>query len=257
MSYLNQFIHRCNNNLKLQSAEVDKANIYLSKRGINRDSIALHKIGYCLNNEKISNEIKFYGKDIKENDEGYSYFIKGRLVIPIYTEFGRVVGFATRKPTSEPGNTWWNCPFKKGNHLFLLDKARRVIFDNNKIYLVEGYIDALVLQQAGLKSTVSLMGKMMSPRKVGLIARYCDNVCICLDVDKNQAGQNAQTKIIHDLRKFDFCESISVIEGLPIGIDPDEYVIKNGLKDLLALERKLSDSEIMKIYRKVETSEKP
>lgn len=256
MAHLNQFIHRCNNNLNLRTSEVDRANIYLRNRGINSNSIKEHKIGYCPRDEEIPNEIKFYGKEIKENDEGYSYFIQGRLIVPIYGEFGKAVGFATRKPSTESDNSWWNCPFKKGNHLFLLDKSRKDIFNNNKIYLVEGYMDALILHQAGLRGTVCLMGTKMSPRKVGLIARYCDNVCICLDVDENKAGQNAQKKIIHDLRKFDFCESISVIEGLPIGMDPDEYVIKNGLKDLLAMEKKMSDAEIMKIYKEVEADER-
>jgi len=257
MSHLNQFIQHCHNNLNLRNTEVDRANIYLREtRGINKDSIRLHKIGYCLKDDEIPNEIKFYGKEVKEGDDGYSYFITGRLIVPVYDEFGKAVGFATRKPTTEPGNSWWNCPFKKGNHLFLLDKSRQDIFKGNKIYLVEGYVDALVLHQYGLKGTVSLMGTKLSPRKVGLIARYCDNVCICLDVDENKAGQNAQKKIIHDLRNFDFCESISVIEGLPTGVDPDDYVIKNGLKDLLAMERKLSESEIIKIYKEVEADER-
>jgi len=255
MSYLNQFIQSCHANLDLKTSELDRANIYLYDRGLNKDSIQNNKIGYCPRNFEIPEEIKFIGKTAK-GDNGFSYCINNRIIVPIHGEFGTIVGFATRKPSFESGNTWWNTPFKKSNHLFLLDRARKHIFEKNKIYIVEGYMDALILQQYGLKETVALMGTIMSQRKVGLIARYCDNVCLCLDVDNNKAGQNAQKKIIHTLRKFDFCESISIIENLPIGMDPDNYVIKNGLQEFLSMERKLSIAEINKTYKEVEASEK-
>ena len=72
-----------------------------------------------------------------------------------------------------------------------------------------------------------------------------------MDADKNEAGQKAQSKIIYELRKFDFCENISVIEGLPIGKDPDEFVCEHGLSEFLKLERQLSDSEVFAICKEV------
>ena len=150
---------------------------------------------------------------------------------------------------SEAGNTWWNCPFKKGHHLFLLDKARKDIYSNNKIYLVEGYIDALVLSQEGLNNVVGLMGVTISSRKLGLIVRYCNNICLCMDVDKNQAGQKAQDKAICTLDKFDICESISILDNMPVGKDPDEFVLENGLKGFLNKERILTGAEILEIQK--------
>jgi len=257
MSYLNQFVQQCHDNLlNSRTSEVLNAKSYLVKeRKITEKSISLHNIGYCDNNWKIPDEIAFYGKtkeEIQGNDSrGMSYFIRGRIVLPIYSEFGLIVGLATRKPSSLPGNTWWNIsrPFYKGNHLFLLDKSRKDIFDNNKIYLVEGYIDAIILNQEGLKGVVALMGINLSPRQVGLLARYCSNICLCLDVDKNQSGQKAKNKAIYSLKKFDFHESISAVEGLPVGEDPDVFTLKNGLSELLKLEKIMTVSEINKIYK--------
>ena len=256
MSHLNQFILSCHNYLLHgKNAEVEEANDYLSKRNIKKESILTHNIGYCGYRERVPEKIAYYGKDEDKIDGkgGYSYFIKGRIIVPIYSEFGVAVGFATRKPSFEPGNTWWNIsrPFHKGNHLFLLDKARQHVFKNNKIYLVEGYIDAILLYQEGLKGIVGLMGINLSPRQVGLLARYCSNICICLDVDKNNSGQKAQNKVIYSLKKFDFYESISVIQGLPVGEDPDVFVTKNGLPELLKMEQIMTDVEINKIYRKI------
>jgi DNA primase len=179
-------------------------------------------------------------------------------VVPIYSEFGEAVGLATRKPSTAPGNSWWNmpAPFKKGNYLFMLDKARKAIFAKNKAYIVEGYMDALIPNQAGLDNVVSIMGTATTLRRIGLLARYCNNVCICMDADENKAGQNAQDLAVSLLRRFDFCESISVIMGLPIGVDPDEYVMEYGLNKFLSLEKTLSASEIRKICKEVESRQR-
>ena len=265
MSHLNQFVRQCHNNLlNSKTSEVIGARDYLTKiRNIKQESILLHSIGYCGYKDVVPHEIAFYGKEeqninVNGNRNGYSYFIRGKIIVPIYSEFGTIVGFATRKPSTEPGNTWWNLsrPFYKGNHLFLLDKARKYIFESNKVYIVEGYIDAILLFQEGLKNINALMGINLSPRQVGLIARYCSDICFCLDVDKNNSGQRAKDKAIYSLKKFDFYESISTIEGLPVGEDPDVFVTKNGVGELLAKERVLKDSEIIKIYREVLTQTK-
>ncbi|MFA5314042.1 MAG: toprim domain-containing protein, partial [Methanomassiliicoccales archaeon] len=203
--------------------------------------------------EKIPSVIKSFGKENEDSQYDMSYYIKGRIILPIYSEFGELVAFATRKPSASPGNSWWNLPFKKSHYVFLLDKTRKYIFDSNKVYIVEGYMDAILLQQAGIRNVVSIMGTALTLRKIGLIARYCNNVCICMDADKNNAGQIAQSSSVCLFRKVDFCESISVIDGLPVGVDPDEYVIENGTDKFLAMEKTLTQAEIRKICSDVES----
>jgi len=256
MSHLDQFIAKCHNRLiQDKDDDIEAARQYLDSRHVSNESIVRHKIGYCSRKELIPPEIAFYGKDVNDlqsDDRGHAFFIKNRLVVPVYSEFGTSVGFATRKPSSDPGNTWWNLPkpFHKGTHLFLLNLCRQEIFKKNKIYLVEGYFDGILLMQEGLKAVAGLMGTAFSPRKIGLIARYCNNICLCLDADVNQSGQKAQEKAIFALKEFGFCESISVIE-LPLGTDPDVYVREHGLQDFLSKERQLKSSEISSICKKI------
>ena len=256
MPHLNQFIQQCHTNLiSGVGPEIDIAKDYLLReRGIKPETINTHELGYCYSKQDIPNNIAFHGKNLEtlaDKDRGYSYFIQGKIVVPVFSELGKAVGFATRKPSSEPGNTWWNlsAPFCKSEHLFLLDKARKDIFKNNKIYLVEGYMDALILYQEGLTNVVALMGTNLSPRQVGLIARYCSNICLSLDVDENESGQKASGKSIYHLKKFDFYEEISTVDKLPVKKDPDTFVLENGLQEFLKLERVLSSTEITKIYK--------
>ncbi|MEI7943134.1 MAG: hypothetical protein WCH76_08270, partial [Candidatus Riflemargulisbacteria bacterium] len=59
----------------------------------------------------------------------------------------------------------------------------------------------------------------------------------------------AQDKAICVLKKFDVCESISIMDGMPVGIDPDDFVLDKGLKEFLGKERKLTDAEIIEIQK--------
>ena len=260
---LASFINNCHKILiNNQDTNTQKAMHYIADtRRVSKKSIILHQIGYCPFDAKIPKEIQFYGKDlsnIKPNDKGFEYFLHGRVIVPIFSEFGEPVGVATRKPSSEPGNAWWNLarPFRKGDHLFLLDKTRKKIFKNNKIYVVEGYMDGVSLLQEGLNLVCALMGTALTHRKVGLMARYCNNICLCLDIDKNHSGQKAQEKAIYTLSEFGFCDSISVIDHLDIGQDPDEYVAIHGLTDFLDGERILKESEITKICKNIRQQNK-
>ena len=91
----------------------------------------------------------------------------------------------------------------------------------------------------------------MSLRKIGLLARYCNNFCFCLDIDENEAGQRATPKAIAMISQFGFCDKISLLEGLPQGKDPDEFVIENGKEKFLEMEKELSYTEIKEICRNV------
>lgn len=253
-NHLSSFINECHKNMVEDSnEEIKTASDYLEGRQITKESISIHKLGYCYSDTDIPDEIRRYGKDIDSTCD-YSYRICGKLIVPVFSEFGEAVGFATRTPSFEDGHKWWNLPkpFHKGDHLFLMDKARKKAFEDNKIYIVEGYIDAISLYQKGIHNVGALMGTALTIRKIGLISRYCNNVCLCLDQDENQSGQKAQDVSIITLNRFAFCDNLSLVDGLPMKEDPASYLMKHSLQDFLKLERMIKDSEIQKIIKRAQ-----
>jgi len=243
---LQDFCLQCHNILVNESTEeVIGARQYLYERKLNNKTFAVHNIGYCPENLEIPKDVATYGSRKDSDYEiDYSRYIRGKIIVPIYEEFGGVIGFATRKPTFEEGNTWWNIPFSKGSNLFLLHKSKKFVFEQNKIYVVEGYIDALTLYQNGLTNVVCVMGTALTLRHIALISRYCNNVCLCFDVDENNSGQKATCISVALLRKYDFCETLSIIQDLPVGEDPSSYVVQFGLDSFLSKERDLTDKQI-------------
>ena len=113
-------------------------------------------------------------------------------------------------------------------------------------------MDAITLYQHGIKNVCALMGTRLSLRQIGLIARYCNNICMCLDSDNNQAGQKATKKNIENilsLEKLRFCDKISIIDGIPLGTDPDEFICKNGKDAFLSLEKEITQEDIEEIIK--------
>lgn len=165
--------------------------------------------------------------------------LRGRIVVPIFSEFGKLVGFAGRIPdTSVKG--WWNTCFVKSSHLYGFDKARKSIYRTNKAYLFEGYFDRIILNQYGLTNSVGAMGTNLGVRRIGLLARYCDNICICFDTDQNDAGLLGLFRTLADMYAIGIGMQPSTWKlttiHLPVKVDPDEYIEQYGLESFLALE---------------------
>ena len=256
---INEFVKKCHSILvNKESEEVTNAIEYLQVRGLEDSSIVDNNIGYCPLDYEIPDYIKHYGleDDPRRLDVNYSYFIRGKLIVPVYDEFDTCVGLATRKPSFDNGETWWNLPipFYKGKHLFLLNRAKKYIFEENKVYIVEGYMDALYLYQKGIRNIVAIMGTAFTLRKIALMARYCDNACFAFDVDINNAGQDATNKSICQLHNLSLCDTISVIDGMSEGVDPDEYVKEHGVELFLEHEKILTTEDVKNICIKVKES---
>jgi DNA primase catalytic core len=233
------FSKQCQKNLFESDPDCKKALEYLvSERGLLEDYIRSSGVGFCRKRQKVPGEDTWNDEE-KVGLENRN--LKGRLVVPIKAEFGDIVGFAARAPDPE-GGSWWNTKFEKYNHMYLFDLARKHMFDNDKVYIVEGYMDAMLLRQEGLLNVCGIMGTALGYRRIGLIKRYCDNICLCFDSDANEAGQRARDRSVYEISIFKFGR-ISIID-LPEGKDPDEFVIENGLDEFLELERDLTKKEI-------------
>jgi DNA primase len=86
-------------------------------------------------------------------------------------------------------------------------------------------------------------------RHVGLLKRYTNRVCVCLDFDANQSGQRGQADSLLLLAQYGF--SISKID-LPVGVDPDQLLIKEGIVGLKSLERPVTAKDLQEMKEKKE-----
>jgi DNA primase catalytic core len=251
MNALQEFAKTCHERL-MHGEKVNKPRKYLLEtRSLTEQTLIDHGIGYCPWGVDLDPNVRFFGEDLEdENKRDWQYSIWGRIVVPICDEFGNVISLATKKP-AEGKNPWWNLPFIKSHSLFLINKAKKTTFLENRIYVVEGYIDALTLYQNGLHNVVAIMGTALTMRKIAMIARYCNNICFCFDVDENQSGQKASDTSIITVNKYAFCDEIAVIDTIPVGEDPDSFVCKNGLEAYLNHERVLSAKDINRICYRV------
>jgi len=213
---------------------------YLLKRGIDNKTIKTFGLGYSLNSwNGLLNYLKsknFSEEEIekaglivkqKETKRYYDRF-RNRIIFPIISISGKVIGFGGRVlDDSQP--KYLNSPdtevFLKGKNLYGLNTAKKYS-RNNRIILVEGYMDLISLYQSGINYCVASLGTALTPYQAQLLKRYSKEVYICYDSDN--AGINATDKAIEILREEDVNAKIIT---LPKGKDPDEYVKKYGKKD--------------------------
>jgi len=234
MQDIDKFMVQCQDALFWDDPECAMALRYLKdERCLQENHIRSFGVGYCMRSQEVFGRTP---EEVQVNSK-----LRGRIVVPICSEFGRIVAAAGRHPLKSRKG-WWNTPFRKEHYIYLFDSSRRHIFLKNKAYLFEGYMDAMALRAAGLENGCAIMGTTIGYRRIGLLARYCDRICLCFDTDKNNAGLMGQLKSIMDLDMFGF-GSISRIT-MPEGVDPDEFVAANGLKAFESLEQDVSKRDI-------------
>jgi DNA primase len=153
---------------------------------------------------------------------------RGRLMIPIADDFGRIVGFTARllDPAAKEAK-YVNSPetpvFHKGRLLFGLDRAKRALQERRSALLCEGQLDCIRCQSAGLAWAVAPQGTALTEDQARILRRYAEEVVLCFDAD--QAGQeatwrNARTLIVAGLAVK--------AASLPAGEDPDSLIRKQG-----------------------------
>ena len=212
---------------------------YFKERGFREDIIKKFELGYspdvwdALTTAAVSEgyNIQFLeetGLTIrKENEKFYDRF-RGRVMFPIHSFTGRVIGFGGRTlKTDKAVPKYVNSPesdiYHKSNVLYGLSFAKKAIRDLDNCYLVEGYADVLSVHQAGIENVVASSGTSLTVEQIRLIKRFTENITILYDGD--EAGIKAS------LRGLDMIleEGLNVkVVLFPDGDDPDSYVQKFG-----------------------------
>ena len=166
----------------------------------------------------------------RREKEGYYDRYRERVMFPIFSHIGKVIGFGGRiiKP-SENQPKYINSPetqvYHKSSVLYGLYHGKNTIRKKQEVILVEGYTDVLALHQAGLEHAVASSGTALTIDQIKLIKRYAQRVLVLYDADS--AGAKAAQRGIELLLK----QGVTVYGlELPPGEDPDSYVRTNGGK---------------------------
>jgi len=227
-------------------SENDSVKKYAHGRGLTQEILSTFKIGYS--GEYGLNVSLFSGFNQKELIESGVFFhdeknnklidrFKNRLIFPIFDYNNKVIGFGGRALSQNYLAKYINSPetefFKKGFNLYNLNNAKNENKQSGIVFVVEGYMDAISLYQAGFKNVVATLGTAMTESHLNLVWRYFNDPVVCFDGDRS--GQNAAHKISEKLiayMKPNYSLSFLI---LPNGFDPDSFVRKNGRNNFESL----------------------
>jgi DNA primase len=225
-------------NILLNENEGEIGRKYFHQRKIKPQTLRAFGLGYAPSKRDAFIE---YAKDrvdlekalqlglIGKGNEGHLFDkFSGRIIFPIDSPNGRVVGFGGRiLEKNEYAAKYLNSPesiiYIKGKILYGLSYAKDEIRRLNKVIMVEGYMDLISLFQNGIKNVVAVSGTALTEDQVLLLSRYTKNVVLLFDADI--AGVKASMRSIEILLRKDFEIRIA---SLPKGEDPDSYVNQFG-----------------------------
>ena len=189
-----------------------------------------------------------------KNGELIDFFAK-RLMFPIIDKDGAVIGFSGRllesKEAAKYKNTSATSVFNKSEVIFginLLKKLREEKREKNdysgieRIIIVEGQIDVMMMHQFGFTSTVACLGTALTPIHARRLKQFSENIVLLLDGDS--AGQKATMRSIDVLRKGGINVTVA---KLPTGLDPDEFLRTYGKEEM----QKLLDNAVEGISVKI------
>ncbi len=229
-----QYFH----NLILNSPAGEKARRYVASRGLLPKTITDFQLGFSLNSwdalkqylmerDYTDSELLTTGL-IVETDAGKTHDrFRNLLMFPILDARGRTTGFGARVlDDSLPKyiNSPWTAIFDKSSSLYGINLAMAAIRQQNRVVLVEGYMDVITAHQNGLHNVIASMGTSVAEKQVGAIKRLTRNITLALDADA--AGEEAMLRCVGYENSLD--SEITVIV-LPEGKDPDEVIKQDAM----------------------------
>lgn len=211
---------------------------YLKNRNIDRDTIKKFGIGLSVQKLSLTDYLKNKNYSIDKlidvgltNDNGNDIFIN-RIMFPIYDLAGNPVAFSGRiyntKDTSKYINTKETDKFKKGKILYNYHIAKEHLKKNDSVIIMEGQMDVIRASTIGVNNCIATMGTALTRDHKSIIKNMTNNIVLCFDGDS--AGEKATISAIELLE--DTGIDIKVVR-LPNGMDPDEYIIKEGKDSFL------------------------
>ncbi|HEY2012891.1 MAG TPA: DNA primase, partial [Bryobacteraceae bacterium] len=223
-------------NLNGPMGEIARA--YLSKRGVSPATIEQFGLGYSDRSGRALLRI-FEQRDfsaaqledsglVRKRDDGsfYDYF-RHRLMFPIHNESGKIIGFGGRALAPDDNPKYLNSPktpiYEKSHVLYNLHRAKGAIQKDDRVILVEGYMDAIGVTAAGFGAVVASCGTSLTSLQVQVIKRHTQKIAVNFDPDA--PGANAAERSINMLLEEGMHIRIVELDG---ELDPDEYCKERG-----------------------------
>lgn len=217
---------------------------YFKERGFTNETISKFALGYspetwdAFTKEALGKGYKLEflestGLTIPKEDRPFDRF-KGRVMFPIQSMSGRILGFGGRILTNDKkAAKYLNSPeseiYHKSKVLYGIFQAKQSIAKQNNCYLVEGYTDVIQFNQAGIENVVASSGTALTPDQIRLINRLTKNITVLFDGDA--AGLRASIRGIDLILE----EGMNVkVCAFPDGEDPDSFAKKTSYDDLVA-----------------------
>ncbi|MBZ6002770.1 DNA primase [Leuconostoc gelidum subsp. aenigmaticum] len=228
----------------LNTTSGEQALAYLhDKRQLTDDIIKHFGIGFVpednalLNyatEQNISREMMRTSELFISNDQGeLRDRFSGRIVWPIKTERGQVVGFSGRALNANNSIKYMNSPespfFTKGKILYNFDLSKNQIRQTNTVMIFEGFMDVISASMAEKPVGVATMGTALTRDHVRQLSHVAKRILLVYDGD--EAGQNAARRSIDLIREYAKNVDIGVVY-LPDHLDPDEVRVQRGLSVL-------------------------
>ncbi|HEY3056882.1 MAG TPA: DNA primase [Thermoanaerobaculia bacterium] len=223
---------------------------YLQERGVSKEIITKYGFGYApdswdyvlrrLSGKHGEQKLEKAGLITpRKTGSGYYDRFRNRLIIPIHSETGALVGFGGRAlDGSEP--KYLNSPeseiFNKSRLLYNLHRSKDAMRKIDRAILVEGYFDAIAIDHLGVPGVVASMGTSLTSGQASLLRRFTRRVVICYDGD--DAGRNATLRAAPVLLAAGLHVEVLDLMGEK---DPDSLVQKHGVDRFLELLGNASD----------------
>lgn len=211
---------------------------YFKQRGFRKDVVERFKLGYdpesgdafykAATEKGYSAEILERAGLVKNRNGSYHDVYRGRVIFPIQSMSGRILGFGARiLKSNEKAPKYINSPenelYVKSKVLYGMYQSRQAIGKQDECFLVEGYTDVISLHQGGVENVVASSGTSLTEDQLRLIGQLTKNLTILYDGDP--AGIKAA------LRGLDMAlgQSFNVqLVLFPDGEDPDSFIQKSG-----------------------------
>ncbi len=220
-----------------------EARSYLESRGVSADAIREFRLGLAdPSGQQLAQKLRTFGENLlvdsglvlqRQDTAGFYDRFRGRLMFPIHNGSGKLIAFGGRALSADDKVKYLNSPetklYSKSSVLYNLHRAKIAARKNDRIIVVEGYLDAIGVYSSGIQEVVALCGTALGSNQIRMMKQETSYQSgrghVILNFDSDSAGSRSTEKYIPPL----LASGLRVkVLNIPGDLDPDEYIQANG-----------------------------